>query len=68
MLCLTRKLLEEIVIGGVVRLKVIDIGGGRVRFGIDAPPNISVRRSEVALKMSDYTRDQDSNHLLEDAA
>lgn len=47
MLCLTRKLDEEIVIGGNVRIKIIEITCGRVRLGIIAPDDVRVMRAEV---------------------
>lgn len=48
MLVLTRKIGEEIIIGGVIRVKVADIRGSRVRLAIEAPRELSVQRSEIA--------------------
>jgi carbon storage regulator len=48
MLVLTRKIGEEIVIGGCIRVKVADVRGGRVRLAIDAPRDLSIQRSEIA--------------------
>ena len=48
MLVLSRKVGEDILIGdGSVVVRVVRIGGGRVRIGIDAPPEVSVNRREV---------------------
>jgi len=48
MLCLTRKLNEEIKIEGVVTIKIIGFPRkGQVRLGIDAPKDIKVDRAEV---------------------
>ena len=50
MLELTRKANERIVIGegdSTITLVVIDVRGDRVRFGIDAAPEIPVHRQEV---------------------
>lgn len=48
MLVLTRGLKQQIVIdGGVVTVTVLDIQGGRVRLGIEAPAEVSVRRKEM---------------------
>jgi carbon storage regulator len=47
-LVLTRKIGEEIVIGGTIRVKVADIRGSRVRLAIDAPRELEVQRLEIA--------------------
>ena len=48
MLVLTRKIGEEIIIGGTIRVKVADIRGSRVRLAIEAPRELSVQRQEIA--------------------
>lgn len=53
MLILTRKLGENIRIGDDVRIIVLDIKGGQVKLGIDAPPNVSVHREEIYEKIRD---------------
>jgi carbon storage regulator len=47
MLVLSRKKNEKIIIGGNIEIKVVEILGGKVRLGIDAPKEISVHRHEV---------------------
>ena len=47
MLVLTRKELETIVIGDIVRVTVINIRGDKVRIAIDAPKEVSIDREEV---------------------
>lgn len=47
MLILTRKLGEGIVIGAEVVVRVVEIKGGQVKLGIDAPHKTSVHREEV---------------------
>ncbi len=47
MLVLTRRVNEEIVIDGHIRVTVVDIKGGRVRLGITAPPSVAVVRHEI---------------------
>ena len=44
MLQLTRKPGETIVIGDDVRVQVIQIAGGAVRIGIDAPRSVPIYR------------------------
>jgi carbon storage regulator len=47
MLVLTRKPGESIVIGNGIRLTVVNVGPGRVKIGIEAPPNVRIDREEV---------------------
>ena len=47
MLVLTRKAGESIVIGSDVVVTVIELRGGQVRVGIDAPREVQVHREEV---------------------
>jgi carbon storage regulator len=46
MLVLSRKLGQEVVIGGQIRLKVVGICGGRVRLGFAAPTDVPIHRGE----------------------
>lgn len=48
MLVLTRTEGESILIGDGVRITVISTKGNQVRFGIDAPPQVTVLREELA--------------------
>ncbi len=47
MLVLTRKVGEGIVIGDDIRVTVVELKGGGVRIGIDAPRATKVHRLEV---------------------
>jgi len=47
MLVLTRKLGEEIIIGGDIVVTVVEVANGRVKLGIVAPKSVRVDRSEV---------------------
>jgi len=48
MLVLTRGLKQKIEIGDrLITVTVLDVKGGRVRLGIEAPEEISVRRCEI---------------------
>ena len=47
MLVLTRKIGEQIVIAGNIRISIVSVGPGRVKIGIDAPPSVTIDRSEI---------------------
>lgn len=49
MLILTRKETERILIGGNVWITIIKVGShdGRVRIGIEAPPEVPIYREEI---------------------
>jgi carbon storage regulator len=47
MLVLTRKLGEGIVIGDDITITVVELKGGNVRIGIEAPRSKKVHRQEV---------------------
>jgi carbon storage regulator len=47
MLVLTRKLGEKIYIGPDIALTVVDVQGGRVRLGFEAPSDVRVLRAEL---------------------
>ena len=48
MLVLSRRMDEEIVIGGEIRIRVLASRGGKVRLGISAPRDVTVERGELA--------------------
>lgn len=47
MLVLTRKVGEEIVIGGNIRVRVLSIQGNQIRLGFVAPREIPIQRQEL---------------------
>ena len=47
MLVLARKLGEGIVIGDDVTVTVLEVSGGRVKLGFNAPAEVPIRREEV---------------------
>lgn len=47
MLILTRNTDESIVIEENIFITIIDIKGGQVRLGIDAPRDVAVHRQEI---------------------
>ena len=52
MLVLTRNENQSIIIGKhLVTIKVLEISGQSVRFGIEAPPELSIHREEIYNKI-----------------
>jgi carbon storage regulator len=47
MLVLTRKLGQKVVIAEDITVTLLEIGGNKVRLGIEAPDHIRVLRSEL---------------------
>ena len=47
MLVLSRVVGELISIGDTITVRVLDISGGNVRFGVEAPRHVNVHRCEV---------------------
>jgi carbon storage regulator len=50
MLILTRRRTETVVIGDNISITVLDVKGGRVRLGVNAPREIIVNREEILEK------------------
>src|SRR5208282_4415883 len=57
MLVLTRQHGQEIVIGGNIRIVVVDVRGDRVRLGIEAPPSVRVDRLEIHERLAGLAGD-----------
>jgi carbon storage regulator CsrA len=47
MLVLTRKQLQQIMIGRDIRITVVKLDRNQVRLGIDAPPGMTILREEL---------------------
>ena len=47
MLVLSRKVGESILISESIRVTVVQSANGRIRLGIDAPPEVKVLREEL---------------------
>ncbi len=47
MLVLSRKENESIVIDGRIKVTVVEIKGGRIRLGIEAPQDVPILRAEL---------------------
>ena len=54
MLVLTRRVGEEIVIDGNIRVMVVAVKGDRIRLGIIAPPSVPVDRKEVHERRTEF--------------
>jgi carbon storage regulator len=52
MLVLSRKANESIVIRDDIIVTVVDVRGGKVRLGIEAPKEVKVHRKEVYEKIN----------------
>ena len=46
MLVITRGVGQEIVIGDHIKVVIKHLNGNRVRIGIDAPPQVPIKRGE----------------------
>lgn len=57
MLVLTRKAGESIVIGKDVVITVLEVRGGQIRLGVDAPRNLTVHRAEIHRQVMEENQD-----------
>jgi carbon storage regulator len=56
MLILSRKEGESIVIGDNITVKIVSAEKGGVKIGIEAPPEVSILRSELVTAVEDANR------------
>jgi carbon storage regulator len=54
MLVLSRKIGDEIIIDGRIRVRITAVKGDRVRIGIEAPPDVAVDRMEVHRRRMEF--------------
>ena len=54
MLVLTRRIGEQLVIDGNIRVMVVAVNGDKVRLGTSAPPSVTVDRSEVHERREEF--------------
>ncbi len=47
MLVLSRQKDESLMIGDDIEIVIVDVKGGKVRLGINAPRSVSVHRKEI---------------------
>jgi carbon storage regulator len=50
MLVLQRKQDERILVGDNIWITIVQINGGNVRVGIDAPDDVAIRRAELVAR------------------
>lgn len=55
MLVLTRKIGEEVIIGGSISVKITEIWGDKVRISVTAPPDTLVLRKEVMERNREFS-------------
>ncbi|HKI37224.1 MAG TPA: carbon storage regulator [Gemmataceae bacterium] len=60
MLVLTRRIGEEIIIDGRIRVTITAVNGGKVRIGIAAPPDVRVDREEVHERRREFAAEPDA--------
>ena len=57
MLVLTRKIGEGIVIGDDIKITIVEMKGGSIRIGIDAPQDKKIYRQEVFDRIAEENRE-----------
>ena len=66
MLVLTRKLGERLVIAESIEITVVQIRGNKVRLGVTAPDQVSIRRLEVENRIKAAFGGSDRNFEVHD--
>jgi carbon storage regulator len=54
MLVISRKLGERIIIAGNISVKVLEVGKGRVKLGVHAPPDVPIHREEILARIEGH--------------
>ena len=57
MLILTRRINENVIINGNVKLRILSIQGHQVKLGFDAPKEIGVHREEIFERIQQKEKD-----------
>jgi len=64
-LVLTRKIEEQIKIGENIVIKILDVDGGSVSIGIDAPRDIVILRMEILEQVQKENIESASKNVVE---
>ncbi|MEW6594411.1 MAG: carbon storage regulator CsrA [Thermodesulfobacteriota bacterium] len=56
MLVLARKVGEAIAIGEGITVRVLEVKGGQVKLGVEAPHDVAVHREEIYLRILEENR------------
>ena len=59
MLIVTRRIGEELVIDGAIRVRVVAVDGDRVRLGTNAPRSVTVDRLEVHERRGEFAAERE---------
>jgi carbon storage regulator len=57
MLVLTRKVGQTINIGDTIQIKIVEIGNGFVKLGIEAPKDLPIYREELYEKLKQLNQE-----------
>ncbi|PYZ95849.1 carbon storage regulator [Alteribacter lacisalsi] len=57
MLVLTRKKDEAIKIGTDIEVRIIEVDGGQVKIGIEAPKNVEIHRKEIYMAIQQENKE-----------
>lgn len=61
MLVIGREVGEVIHIGNDIKLKVLAVEGGTVRFGISAPRDVEIHRAEIYRRLMEQLEKEDAS-------
>jgi len=64
MLVLTRKQGEQIQIGDTIRVTLVKARDGRVRIGIEAPPEVVILREEIQSEFWEAETEEDGGMIV----
>ena len=53
MLVLSRKVNQRLIIDNDIVVTIVRVAGGTVRIGVEAPPEVSIRREELPCQLTD---------------